>query len=942
MSYVIQIWQNPQSQSLPTSLVQAEQQLQALHEQPVGTALPLFIQLAQRLTERYPDQASAPIDEETDDVDFDSVAWTDSPMNGKTRTAVWNIGLNSAMLDEVRPFVIVQANALGLNVMDEQADEVHLAGGQVLASSDGAYCVKGFAAYYQGDFATALQEFKQFAQQGNSVAQYNLGLLFSNGHGVKQDYLIAYALLYLSAIKNPHHQDTVDEISKQLPSWIIEQGTVLANEMGQAGNLVNVLEQAIQKRQETFQLGENAAKNGDYEQTLTLLMPVAEQGHEAAQFIIGMMYDDGRGVAQDKKEAVKWYVRSAKNGFAFAQHNVALMYEQGQFVEKNLKKAAAWHTRAAKQGFEKSRLALQRLQKTTAEIPRTLEQTVLAAQAGDADAQYELAEIYRFGKGVEVDIQSSLSWLKLAANQGLADAQYNLGVMYSQGEGGPKNHLQALNCYRLAASQGHALAQYNLGCMYKSGQAVAQDRIAALALFLLSKKNGNTMKVDLTVQEGELAQVNALLSELIKPGNLLNALDQQQQQVLQEKIALGTAMWQAHTASRSAERTRKPRQSSPFFKIAYAAMLIVIFLFGQSALKAPDSSQKHYDENVCAGAPLTTVEAKDAAMEAGYDINQAYQCIDKQSFETVNAQKRSWEEHHAQTLAAERQQLAEEGATELVQARHEFKTAINVKDPQPLPLPNPPADLFVRNDYKTPRKPWLPGFISPAPKDGRRHPAIIWLTGGDTNSLSDFWIQGPESNDQSAHAFRDAGIIMFFPTLRGGNGDDSGKEFFLGEVDDVLAAADQLNKLDYVDPEQIYLGGHSTGGTLALLTAAMKPRFKAIFSFGPVASVDSYPLSLIPVSFSDFDPMELKLRSPIHWLSGIDKPTYIIEGTDGTNNSAALETLCATTSNPILHCIRVPGANHFSVLNIATQRIAAKIISDTAWDSSFTAEVLSQ
>ena len=59
--------------------------------------------------------------------------------------------------------------------------------------------------------------------------------------------------------------------------------------------------------------------------------------------------------------------------------------------------------------------------------------------------------------------------------------------------------------------------------------------------------------------------------------------------------------------------------------------------------------------------------------------------------------------------------------------------------------------------------------------------------------------------------------IMMFPTLRGGNTNPGAREYLLGEVDDVLAAAEHLARLPYVDPQRIYLGGHSTGGTLALL-----------------------------------------------------------------------------------------------------------------------------
>jgi hypothetical protein len=57
---------------------------------------------------------------------------------------------------------------------------------------------------------------------------------------------------------------------------------------------------------------------------------------------------------------------------------------------------------------------------------------------------------------------------------------------------------------------------------------------------------------------------------------------------------------------------------------------------------------------------------------------------------------------------------------------------------------------------------------------------MVWLTGGDTNSLDDFWSEGPAANDQSASAFRKAGMAMLFPTLRGGNDNPGQREYFWG------------------------------------------------------------------------------------------------------------------------------------------------------------------
>lgn len=330
-------------------------------------------------------------------------------------------------------------------------------------------------------------------------------------------------------------------------------------------------------------------------------------------------------------------------------------------------------------------------------------------------------------------------------------------------------------------------------------------------------------------------------------------------------------------------------------------------------------------EDICHGPRLVTAQERNAAMEAGYAIHPAHGCIEKQSFDAVEKERVAWEQAQAKRVGAERQQMASAGKTSFAQARHGFRTAIVEKDAAKRPLPSPPPHLFVRSDYRNPQNYTLTGYMSPDPGDGKRHPAIIWLTGGDTNSLDDFWTPGPDANDQSARAFREAGVIMVFVALRGGNGHRSQREWFLGEVDDVLAAAAQLAQISYVDSGQIYLGGHSTGGTLALLVAATGRHFKAVFALGPVASPNGYPQDIVGVDFSAHDPMELKLRSPIHWLDDIGQPTYLIEGTASPSNIAALDELCARSQNPQLHCLRVAGADHFSVIRRATKVIAAQI-----------------
>ncbi len=175
----------------------------------------------------------------------------------------------------------------------------------------------------------------------------------------------------------------------------------------------------------------------------------------------------------------------------------------------------------------------------------------------------------------------------------------------------------------------------------------------------------------------------------------------------------------------------------------------------------------------------------------------------------------------------------------LAEARKGFQTKVVRKDSDREPVPQPPPRLFRVVRYESPAGK-LAAYLTPDPKDGKKHPAIIWITGGDCNSIGPVWEPAPPSNDQTASAFRRAGVVMMFPSLRGGNDNPGVKEGFFGEVDDILAAADFLAKQEFVDPQRIYLGGHSTGGTLVLLTAECSDRFRAVFSFGPVEDVAGY------------------------------------------------------------------------------------------------------
>ncbi len=268
----------------------------------------------------------------------------------------------------------------------------------------------------------------------------------------------------------------------------------------------------------------------------------------------------------------------------------------------------------------------------------------------------------------------------------------------------------------------------------------------------------------------------------------------------------------------------------------------------------------------------------------------------------------------------------------LKNSRDVFKTVIRKQNTLQEPLAIAPAKIFSTVKYPT-ASGELAAYLSPNPGKAKKHPAIIWITGGDCNSIGDSWTPQPRNNDQSAAAFRQAGIVMMFPSLRGGNNNPGSKEGFYGEIDDILAAVKYLEQQDYVDPKRIYLGGHSTGGTMALLAAEYSDRFRAVFSFGPVANVTTYGQDSGFLPFDLSNQREAELRSPIHWLFSVESPTWVFEGTK-RGNIADLRSMAKESYGNQINFIEAKNTDHFGILAPANELIAKKILQDTAEKSN--------
>ncbi len=266
------------------------------------------------------------------------------------------------------------------------------------------------------------------------------------------------------------------------------------------------------------------------------------------------------------------------------------------------------------------------------------------------------------------------------------------------------------------------------------------------------------------------------------------------------------------------------------------------------------------------------------------------------------------------------------------QAHDGFTTKLVKEEHDDYQIPAPPEGLFDLVSYPS-KVGDLAAYVSSDPGDGEKHPMMIWVVGGWGNGIDDFpWCYPQWDNDQTGSAFWQNGILTMYPSFRGGCGNPGYYETLFGEVDDIVSACEYAASLPYVDPDRIYLGGHSTGGTRALLAAEYTDRFRAVFCFGAVDEVKYHNNSQF--TFDQKNEEEFRMRSPVHWLDNIKNPVFLIEGSDG--NSENLKTMLKASENERIKGYIVDGADHFSVLAPATNLVARKILADTGAEPSIT------
>lgn len=133
------------------------------------------------------------------------------------------------------------------------------------------------------------------------------------------------------------------------------------------------------------------------------------------------------------------------------------------------------------------------------------------AQAGDAEAQNYVGEIYEKGLGILPDYEAAAHWYKLAADQQLARAQINLGNLYEKGLGVPKDAAQALNLYRMASGLKSDKLEYASSIAVASASQAELQKLKDQNAF--HKRQAEDLKSQLATAKNELAQKQQALDK---------------------------------------------------------------------------------------------------------------------------------------------------------------------------------------------------------------------------------------------------------------------------------------------------------------------------------------------------------------------------------------------------------------------------------------------
>lgn len=211
-------------------------------------------------------------------------------------------------------------------------------------------------------------------------------------------------------------------------------------------------------------------KMAHYDTAHDMWQTIYARGNGEAAFNLGILYEQGMGVEKDLSQALNFYLKAAEHGSRAGAYQVGLMHlNHPDMISADT--ALHWLTIAALDGDTDAAALIESIQTghpTEGDAMLTVRQLIAKGELDEALSKLielsemdppnlvaitRLAWLYEAGLGVEQDISRAGELFQVAAEGGDAEAQYALSVMYETGVGRPKNSDTSMHWLRMSAEQ---------------------------------------------------------------------------------------------------------------------------------------------------------------------------------------------------------------------------------------------------------------------------------------------------------------------------------------------------------------------------------------------------------------------------------------------------------------------------------------------------------
>jgi TPR repeat protein len=203
------------------------------------------------------------------------------------------------------------------------------------------------------------------AEEGNVDAQLFLGVCFSRGLGVLQDFKMVFHW-YMKAAEQG------DPVAQYNVACCHVKGEGVEEDKARAFYwYMKSAKQGFSPAQFNvggFYFGGDNGVKKDRAKSFYWYMKAAEQGHVKAQYNVGLQYDLGEigdGKEQDFEKTMYWYMKAAQHGHALSQFIIGRIYDKGDDgIKQDKEKAFQWYMKAVAQGNPEALCWLEQFKKT--------------------------------------------------------------------------------------------------------------------------------------------------------------------------------------------------------------------------------------------------------------------------------------------------------------------------------------------------------------------------------------------------------------------------------------------------------------------------------------------------------------------------------------------------------------------------------------------------